>query len=185
MENISAYLEDVLGLPVNRDKSGVAKMAEVTFLGFRIFRHKIRISPESIEKFKRQVRELTHRNNPLSMFAVIQKLGKYLRGWAAYFRVQQSKELFERIDPWIRARLRSMQLAKWKKPGKFQRAMIAAGFPVWRARRTWVRMAAWRSVNRKEVKIVLCREWFREMGLVFLIDYSTLAPTEGPRGSSM
>ncbi len=173
MENISAYLEDVLGLPVNRDKSGVAKMAEVTFLGFRIFRHKIQISPESIEKFKRQVRELTHRNNPLSMYSAIQKLSEYLQGWVAYFRVQQFKELFERIDPWIRARLRSMQLAKWKKPGKFQRAMIAAGFPAWRARRTWVRMAAWRSVNRKEVKIVLCREWFRRMGLVFLIDYNT------------
>ena len=172
MESISAYLEDVLGLPVNRDKSGVAKMAEVTFLGFRIFRHKIRISPESIEKFKRRVRELTHRNNPLSMFAVIAKLSKYLRGWVAYFRVQEFKELFARIDPWIRARLRSIQLSKWKKPRKFQRVMIAAGFPAWEARRTWVAMKAWRSVRRKEVRFVLSPEWFRELRLVFLTDYN-------------
>ena len=94
-----------------------------------------------------------------------QKLSAYVRGRVAYFRAQQFKELFERINPWMRAPLRSMQLAKWKKPRKFQPAMIAAGVPAWRARRTWVKMKAWRSVNRKEVKIVLsgryqpcCRE---------------------------
>ena len=177
MESITAYLEQELGLPVNREKSGVAKMAEVTFLGFRIFRHKIRISPESIAKFKDQVREMTHRNNPLSMHAAIARLSKYLRGWAAYFGIQEFKELFGRIDPWIRTRLRSMQLAKWKKPKKFQRVMIAAGFPVERARRTWVAMRARRSVRREEVRMVLSLQWFRNHGLVFLNDY-TMAPTK-------
>ena len=177
MGSITAYLEQELGLPVNREKSGVAKMAEVTFLGFRIFRHKIRISPESIAKFKDQVREMTHRNNPLSMHAAIARLSKYLRGWAAYFGIQEFKELFGRIDPWIRTRLRSMQLAKWKKPKKFQRVMIAAGFPVERARRTWVAMRARRSVRREEVRMVLSLQWFRNHGLVFLNDY-TMAPTK-------
>ena len=175
MDNVSAYLENVLGLPVNRDKSVVAKMSEVTFLGFRILRRKIRVSPEAVEKFKHQVRELTHRNNPLSMHAAIQKLSRYLRGWAAYFRVQEFK-LLGQIDPWIRRRLRSMQLAKWKKPRKFQRLMISAGFSPGEARGTWVAMRAWRSSRRKEVQIVLDSRWFRKMGLVFLSDY-TLTPT--------
>ena len=176
MRNICVYLEDCLGLPVNREKSGVSKIAEVTFLGFRIYRHKIRISPESIVKFKDQVRALTHRNNPLSMHAAIGRLNLYLRGWAAYFGIQEFRGLFGRIDPWIRNRLRSMQLSKWKKPGKFQRVMIAAGYSVRRARRTWVGMKAWRSVLRDEVRMVLGLEWFRTLGLVFLNDY-TLAPT--------
>jgi hypothetical protein len=172
MDNVSAYLENVLGLPVNRDKSVVAKMSEVTFLGFRIFRRKIRVSPEAAEKFKHQVRELTHRNNPLSMFAAIQKLSRYLRGWAAYFRVQEFTKLFEEIDSWIRRRLRSMQLAKWKKPRKFQRLMTSAGFSPREARGTWVAMKAWRSSRRKEVQIVLDARWFRKMGLVFLSDHT-------------
>ncbi len=176
MGNICAYL-DRLGLTINRQKSGVSKMAEVTFLGFRIYRHKIRISPESITKFKGQVRELTHRNNPLSMHAAIQRLNLYLRGWVAYFGVQEFRELFGRIDPWIRNRLRSMQLAKWKKPRKFQRVMIAAGYPARRARRIWVAMRAWRSVRREEVRTVLGLDWFRKLGLVFLNDH-TMAPTE-------
>ncbi len=172
LENISTYLGKVLGLAVNRDKSGAAKIEEVTFLGFRVFRHKIRVSPESVEKFKRQVKELTKRNNPLSMYEAIQKLGEYLRGWAAYFRVQEMKALFGHFDQWIRMRLRSMQLRKWKKPAKFRRAMLAAGIPRREAMRARVRMRAWRSVNRKEVKLVLTLQWFRKMGLVFLTDYT-------------
>jgi len=69
-----------------------------------------------------------------------------------------------------------MQLAKWKKPKKFQRAMIQAGIPVWRARRVWVAMRSWQSASRREVLRVLDLDWFRRLGLVFLQDYLA-APT--------
>jgi RNA-directed DNA polymerase len=176
MERIIRYLEESLGLPVNREKSRVAKMREVTFLGFRIYRDKIRVSPESLEKFKGQVRELTHRNNPLSMYMAVRKLNSYLRGWVEYFRIQEGRRLFRLIDQRIRCRLRVMQLVKWKKPKKLQRIMIKSGFPVWESRRTWVEMDKWRSIYRKEVRMVLCLKWFRQMGLVFLEDF-TPAPT--------
>lgn len=176
MESITRYLEEVLGLPVNREKSVVAKMQEVSFLGFRIYRHKIQVSKESIEKFKRRVKEPTHRNNPLSMYKAIRELNVYLRGWAEYFRIQEFKQVFGMMDRWIRCRLRSMQLAKWKKPRKFQRVMISRGFAAAQAWRTWVAMRRWQSVYRKEVLMVMSLEWFREMGLVFLDDF-TLAPT--------
>jgi RNA-directed DNA polymerase len=176
MERIIRYLEESLGLPVNREKSRVAKMSEVTFLGFRIYRDKIRVSPESLEKFKGQVRELTHRNNPLSMYMAVRKLNSYLRGWVEYFRIQEGRRLFRLIDQRIRCRLRVMQLVKWKKPKKLQRIMIKSGFPVWESRRTWVEMDKWRSIYRKKVRMVLCLKWFRQMGLVFLEDF-TPAPT--------
>jgi retron-type reverse transcriptase len=176
MQRITDYLEKTLGLPVNREKSEVALMREVTFLGFRIFRHKIQVSEQAVVKLKRRVRELTHRNNPKSMERIIEELNRYLRGWAGYFRVQEFKRLFGSLDDWVRARLRSMQLAKWKKPKKFQAAMIHAGIPVWRARRIWVAMRSWQSASRREVLKVLDLDWFRSLGLVFLQDYLA-APT--------
>jgi group II intron reverse transcriptase/maturase len=176
MQRITDYLERTLGLPVNREKSEVALMREVTFLGFRIFGHKIQVSEQAVVKLKRRVRELTHRNNPKSMERIIEELNRYLRGWASYFRVQEFKTLFGSLDDWVRARLRSMQLAKWKKPKKFQRAMIHAGIPVWRARRIWVAMRSWQSASRREVLRVLDLDWFRSLGLVFLQDYLA-APT--------
>jgi hypothetical protein len=56
-------------------------------------------------------------------------------------------------------------------PKKFQRAMIAAGVPVRRARRVWVAMRSWQSASRREVLRVLDLDWFRSLGLVFLQDY--------------
>jgi len=40
MEGIIRDLEEYLGLPVNRDKSQVAKVKDITFLGFQILQRK-------------------------------------------------------------------------------------------------------------------------------------------------
>ena len=45
-------LEETLGLPVNRDKSQVAPVKEVEFLGFQILRGIIRISTKARRRFK-------------------------------------------------------------------------------------------------------------------------------------
>jgi len=124
---------------------------------------------------KNRIRDLTHRNNPLSMHQVIQELNDYLRGWIGYFRIQEFKYLFRDFDGWIRSRLRSMQLKKWKKPKKFQRIMIKSGLKPQEAFRTWVKMKKWQSVNRKEVRFVMNLEWFKKQGLIFLHDFTLAA----------
>lgn len=172
MERITRYLEEELGLPVNREKSEVTLVKNVTFLGFQILRGKVRVSDKARDKFKRQVRELTRRNNPLSMYQVVQELNKYLRGWINYFRIHEFKFLFRDLDAWIRSRLRSVQLKKWKKTRKFQRIMIKAGFDPYKAHRTWVRMNKWQSVMRREVRFVMNLNWFKTLGLVFLYDFT-------------
>ena len=106
MEGITRYLEEVLGLKVNRKKSAVTLIKNVTFLAFQLLRGKIRVSDKARDKFKRKVRELTRRNNPYSMYQVIQELNKYLQGWVGYFRIQEFKYLFRNLDAWTRSRLR-------------------------------------------------------------------------------
>ena len=66
MEGITRYLEEGLGLPVNRPKSKAAPIKDVEFLGFQILRGKLRVSNQAREKFKKKVRALTKRNNPLA-----------------------------------------------------------------------------------------------------------------------
>lgn len=175
LEGITRYVEEELGLPVNREKSEASLIRNIEFLGFQILANKIRVSEKSREKFKRKVRELTIRNNGWSMDRVIERLNLYLRGWAEYFRVQQFKKLFGELDGWIRSRLRSMQLKKWKKPRKFQRVMVAAGLAPDQAHRTWIRMARWQSVMRREVRFVLNVDWFKNIGLISLQEFSQSA----------
>jgi RNA-directed DNA polymerase len=168
MEGIVGYLEGQLCLPVNSGKSEVARVKDVPFLGFQILRGKIRVSDKARTKFKGKVRELTRRNNPLSMHQITEDLNEYLRGWAAYFRLQEYKKPFQELDGWIRSRLRSMQLKKWKKPQKFQRIMMTAGYKPQEAHATWVKMNRWQSVQRKEVRFVMNLKWFKRQGLIFL-----------------
>jgi len=171
LEGIIGYLEADLNLPVNVGKSQGAQVKDVEFLGFQILRGKIRVSNHARTKFKRRIRELTRRNNPLSMYQIIQDLNVYLRGWLSYFRLQEFHIPFRDLDGWIRSRLRSMQLKKWKKPTKFQSVMIKAGFAPKDARRTWIKMNKWQSVYRMPVRFVMDLKWFRRQGLIFLYDH--------------
>jgi RNA-directed DNA polymerase len=172
MDGIVKYLEEELNLPVNKEKSGVSKIKHVPFLGFQILRGKILVSNKSRLKFKDKIRELTRRNNPLSMYQVTQDLNRYLQGWVAYFGIQEFKKLFGDLDGWIRSRLRSMQLKKWKNPHKFQRVMIKSGFKPQEAHRVWIRMNKWQSVHRRAVRFVMDLKWFRKQGLIFLNDFT-------------
>lgn len=172
MEGIAGHLENNLNLPVNKEKSQVALVKDVPFLGFQILREKIRVSNKARLKFKAKVRELTRRNNPLSMYQAIQELSVYLKGWVGYFRIQEFRNLFRDLDGWIRSRLRSVQLKKWKNPRKFQRMMIRAGYKPYEARRVWVKMNRWQSVMRKEVRFVMNLQWFRRQGMIFLHDFT-------------
>src|SRR5208337_4005706 len=142
--------EEVLRLPVNREKSKVSRIKDATFLSFQILMGKIRVSNKARTKFKKRVRDLTIRNNPLSMFQIIQELNEYLRGWVSYFKIQEFKTIFNDLDSWIRSRLRPMQLKKWKKPEKFQRAMIRGGYRPEEAHMVWIKMYRSLPVDRKE-----------------------------------
>jgi group II intron reverse transcriptase/maturase len=172
MISITTYLEETLKLPVNADKSQVALVKHIEFLGFQVRQGKIGVGKTARQRFKDRVRDISPRNNGKSMGENIQQLNAYIRGWVEYFRIQQFKTLFKSLDGFIRSRLRSMQLKKWKKPKKFQRIMIRAGIRPQDAHRTWVKMTKWQSVHRRIVHVVLNNRWFRRQGLTFLDDFT-------------
>jgi retron-type reverse transcriptase len=51
IEGMTGHLENNLKLPVNKEKSQVALIKDVTFLGFQILRGKIRVSNKARLKF--------------------------------------------------------------------------------------------------------------------------------------
>ncbi len=173
MKGTIRYLEEELGLTVNQEKSRVTPIKDLTFLGFQLLMGRIRVSTTARLRFKDRVRDLTRRNNPLSMAQVIQELNRYVQGWVVYFGIQEFKYLFRDLDAWIRSRLRSTQLKKWKHPQTFQRIMIQAGCDPHEAHRVWRKMNRWQSVMRRPVRFVMNLNWFRERGLVFLHDWTS------------
>lgn len=109
-----------LRLRVNEAKSTVARPWERKFLGYSFWFGtggviRRRVAREAIERMKERVRELTPRLSNRSLGSMITELATYLAGWKAYFRLADTPKVFERLDQWIRHRLRAAQLKRWRR----------------------------------------------------------------------
>lgn len=117
MESVSEFITKKLKLKVNREKSAVAVPWARKFLGFSFTSEKAtrrRIAPKARERFEERIRELTGRNQGISMARRIAELSEYMRGWMGYFRFCQTPSVLRELDSWIRRRLRCVQWKQWK-----------------------------------------------------------------------
>jgi RNA-directed DNA polymerase len=118
MASLTLFITRRLKLQVNAQKSAVARPAERKFLGFSFMQDlqaKRRISPQALQRFKARVRELTRRTRGVSLQQMVQELSPYLRGWHGYFGFCQTPSVLERLDKWLRRRLRSVLWKQWRR----------------------------------------------------------------------
>ena len=88
------------------------------FLGFSFTyaaEPKRRIAPKALQRWRRKIRELTRRTRGISVQQMMKNFATYLRGWKSYFGLCETPSLLERLDKWIRRRLRSMIWKQWKR----------------------------------------------------------------------
>ncbi|MGM1022942.1 MAG: group II intron reverse transcriptase/maturase [Bacillota bacterium] len=132
MESASRFVEGKLKLKVNREKSAVARPWCRKFLGFSFLSQKqasIRLAPKTILGFKEKIRELTRRTWSISMEERIQRLNRYMMGWIGYFHLASTKTHLQRLDQWIRRRLRMCLWKQWKRVRTRIRELRALGVP--------------------------------------------------------
>jgi RNA-directed DNA polymerase len=120
MESVTRFLETRLKLKVNREKSAVGRPWERKFLGYSTTRQqepRLKAAPESVKRFKKKLKVLLRkgRGRNLSRF-IREDLNPVLRGWSSYFRLSETKTVFEELDQWIRRRLRLIRWRQWKCP---------------------------------------------------------------------
>ncbi|MCQ2071367.1 MAG: group II intron reverse transcriptase/maturase [archaeon] len=118
-ESVTRYLEGVLKLRVNQDKTVVDRVTAVKFLGFRLYRNAVYgivVHPKSVKRFKERVRALTKRSRGVSVDTVIAELKSYERGWAGYFGIGLGLHRRRELDSWISRRIRQYLFKQWKTP---------------------------------------------------------------------
>lgn len=119
MRNIVPFITGKLFLKVNLEKTTVAHISRVKYLGYGFYRHKgkcrLRVHPKSVRKMRRKLKELTHRGNRWSNDERKKKLGEYVRGWVNYFRMADMKSLMAQTDEWMRRRIRAVIWRQWKR----------------------------------------------------------------------
>jgi RNA-directed DNA polymerase len=109
LEAIQAWVTDT-GLTLHPEKTRLVNMHEpggFDFLGYHFENGERTPRPTSLKKLKEAVRAKTRRTNGHSLQVIIGNVNRTLRGWFAYFQ-HSHHYTFERLDRWIRMRLRSI-----------------------------------------------------------------------------
>jgi group II intron reverse transcriptase/maturase len=103
-----------LGLKLSPEKTKVGTYGKgYNFLGFFLSARSRRMGSKAVQRLKTKVRGLTVRKHNLDR-NVIMKLNRILRGTAQYYATSFStcRWIFQKIDSWIRMRLRCMKLKR-------------------------------------------------------------------------
>ncbi len=175
MASVERFLRDRLHLRINRDKSAVARPWSRSFLGYTVTTHrqpKLKVSPQSIKRLKEKLRTLFRRGRGRNLGTVCGALAPIIRGWVAYYRLAEVKVSFEKLDMWLRRKLRGILWRQWKRPKTRVKKLIMRGIdraracvsanngrgPWWNARSSHMHQAIPTSYLRKTGLLSLIEE---------------------------
>lgn len=131
LEKILPFIEGKLFLKVNREKTKVAHVKAVKFLGYGFYIYRgegrLRIHPKSVRKFKEKIRIITGRSNGMGIDERKSRLNSIVRGWMNYFKLADAKKLLQGLDEWIRRRIRMVTWKRWKKIQTRFKNLVKAG----------------------------------------------------------
>lgn len=177
LASLTQYLERVLHLRVNRDKSAVAFIEERKFLGYRLLTGgRLGIAPKSLDRAKDRLRQITRRNRGVSVGQMVSELNSFLTGWVTYFRLAACKTSLLELDGWLRRKLRCVRLKHCKRTKTLADFFRNRGVL---ARTSWVTALSgkgwWRLAGSPAANQAMDQRWFDSLGLVNLArKYATL-----------
>ena len=130
MTSVTQYLENQLKLKVNRRKSAVDRPWNRSFLGYSMTSHKkprLKVAAISVKRHKAKIKGILRRGRGRKLMKVIEELKPVMRGWINYYQYAEIKGLFEKLDQWIRRKLRCILWRQWKRPWTRAKRMMQSG----------------------------------------------------------
>ena len=174
LAGISQFLSERLKLTVNEAKSAVARPWERKFLGYSLTWHrapKLRIAPASLQRLQDKIREVLKSARGRRVRRTIEELNPVLRGWAAYFKLTETKRALEELDGWLRRKLRCILWRQWKRPYTRAKNLMKAGLREERAfRSAFNQRGPWWNSGASHMNAALPKSFFERLGLVSLLD---------------
>ncbi len=106
----------------------------------------------------------------MSFAQVIGEINAFVRGWVAYFRHAEGKGHLQRLDEWVRRRLRCYRLKACKRVKTIADFLHRLGVPAWRA---WIGALSgkgwWRRAGSPPAMEGMSLAWFESQGLISLV----------------
>ena len=176
LKNILPFIENKLKLSVNKDKTTVAYIGRIKFLGYGFYPSntgiKLRVHSKSVTKMKDKIREITARSNGISYDVLKLRLKQYVTGWVNYFKLANMKNLLLNTDQWLRRRLRMFIWKRWKKIRTRYTMLRKLGFNHHNAiKYSNTRKGYWHIANSHILNCSITDKRLRDTGYLFLMDY--------------
>ena len=174
LETIVMFIEKKLFLKVNNDKTTVAHISKVKYLGYAFYRYKgkckLRVHKKSVTKMMEKLRELTKRSNGWGNEYRILKLKQFIRGWVNYFSLADMKSLLLRVDEWLRRKIRAIYWKQWKKVKTRYKMINKYHLPKWKVHELAnCRKGIWCSAMM--LNCVLTNKEIANLGYLTMTDY--------------
>jgi RNA-directed DNA polymerase len=174
LESIEGFLNRRLRLPVNREKSAVARPWKRQFLGYSMSWHKrprLKVAPKSVQRFTAALKTVFRQGRGQTLGKFIHSLAPRLRGWINYFGHAEVKGVFENLDGRIRRKLRCIIWRQWKRAYARAKGLIKRGIGEQRA---WLSATngrgPWYNSGASHMNQAFAKRFFEQLGLVSLLD---------------
>ena len=174
MASLTRFLADRLRLRVNAAKSAVARPWERSFLGYSMTAHakpRLKVATKSVDRLKDKVRETMRHGRGRAISRTIEDLSPRLAGWVAYFRLAETKGVFEGLDQWLRRKLRCVLWRQWKRPHTRAHRLRQRGLA---EERSWLSAmngrGPWWNAGASHMNDAFRKSYFDSLGLVSLLD---------------
>lgn len=177
LENLIPFIERKLFLKVNREKTEVAYVGKVKFLGYAFYINKnrdvgLRVHPKSVTKMKAKVRLITARSNGMGYVQRKLKLKQFITGWVNYFKLADMKKLLKTIDQWLRRRIRMVIWKQWKRIRTRFAMLKKLGIVDWVAREgANIRKGYWRAARNPIIAKAISAEILKKARYYNFLDY--------------
>lgn len=169
---ITEYIRERLKLKVNESKSRICRGYELNFLGHSVLMDgRVSLSKESEARLKAKVRQITQRNRGVSLEKIVVELRTKMQGWLNYFRFASMGSKMERLDGWIRRKLKCFRLKQCKRRIGVVRWLRSLGVEETLCWRTALSGKGWwRLSNSPALSIGMNKMWFVRQGYYSLYD---------------
>lgn len=134
MESLVRYLTQKLKLKVNQQKSAIDHPWNRKVLGFSFTREKknkriiITVHAGRVKRFKEKIKGLTKKMRGNKIKDSISKMiMPVIRGWANYFGIIGNRNIFDKLDGWIRRKIRCVIWRHWKESRTRYKRLINLG----------------------------------------------------------
>lgn len=175
------FLRDKLKLPINKAKSGIRRPVNFELLGHGfvpVYKKGVKgqyvlvVAKKSWAKFKRNLKSITKKTKPMSLFERLEWLNQVCRGWMNNYRLTNTYAKVKKLDEWLRNRLRYCIWHDWKKLERKRKNLIRLGIENGQAY-AWsrTRMGGWAVAQSPILRTTITKSRLKRKGYKSLVDY--------------